>query len=143
MTHRNLAALLTLRQFDPKATALSRDRFQTQLPFHAGNSFLHDCQSDSRAGISRLRMEPFEYFKDPVLVFRRDANTVVFDADPQTLSLVLSNDSDGGTDAWRDEFYGVPQQVGHDLGQQGRIGHDAGQRSLDLYVGPEIGRAHV
>src|SRR5690349_6978348 len=64
-------------ELHPKGAAFARFRIKSDAALHTFDSFAHDCQSDTRAGISLFGLEPLENSKYAVPVFFRNSDSVV------------------------------------------------------------------
>src|SRR5438105_143064 len=77
-------------------------------------------------------MQPFENAENPLLMFRSDANAVVFNADADEISVAFIADFDDRLNAGRHKLDRVGDQIGDDLDEHCVMAEYLVARTLNL-----------
>src|SRR5579872_4300709 len=70
------------RKFYPEFAAVGAVGFHSYFAVHSLGGLANDGQADASALVLRVRMNPLEDPKKPALMFRPDADAVVFNPQP-------------------------------------------------------------
>src|SRR5689334_21344138 len=95
---RRIARLVAIgvRESEPEGAAFTRFRFEAGVTAHAGNSFLNDGKSDTRAGVAFFGIHPAENLENAIVVLGRNANAVVGDGNTYVAGLEFASEPDVG-----------------------------------------------
>src|SRR5687767_1365204 len=103
------------RKLEPKPTASADLGFDTAPTVHACNRFLHDGQADSCAGVIFAAMQPLKDTEDPVMMFLRNADSVVFHPDANGAVANFFTNADLGGFVGGDELDCIGNEIHHHL----------------------------
>src|SRR5580692_6569028 len=70
------------RQLNPKSAPFAQLRLESKLGAHAFRGFPNDGEADARSLVVAGGVDPLEHPENPVVVFRGDADPVIFHPNP-------------------------------------------------------------
>src|ERR1043166_555788 len=76
-------------QLDPKSTAFAGTGIDADAPAHPFDALLHDGEADARTRITLLNVQTLEQMKNASVMFGRNANAVVAEAETHRSAIAL------------------------------------------------------
>src|SRR5258705_3944639 len=98
-------------QLDPEAAANVGLRLNTPASAEAFHGFGNDGESHTSPRVLGARVKFFEHAKNPLLIFGRNADAIIFNPDPHLFAFGFPVNINPGCDAGPGEF----QRVGKEL----------------------------
>src|SRR5215469_15805621 len=112
-------------EVDPEPASLAGYRFDSGLSTHSFDAFFDERKSYARAGVFLFAVQPLEDFEDSPLLRRIDADSVVFDPEPDPSGIAaLRTDAHFRSHPFGNEFEGVGYEIREDLNEGLLMGHD-------------------
>src|SRR5205823_4790053 len=108
-------------QFHPEAAPFAGFGFEADGAAHSLGGFLDNRKANASPLVFVIRVNAAKNLEDTIAVFGRDADALVFHPDADVFGNWLGAHHHFGRASRRDEFAGVDQEVGQNLGEHGLL----------------------